>query len=263
MATNKDHIEKLELEIQELKEVIQKMNTESQSSFVELKELFFKGFEQGESSANKGKWSFQGHKNHPSRQSNGSKGSSDFTKLEFSRYSRDDPDVWLNQVVQYFDYKIPEEQKVSLVAFHLESEANQWWQWVQKLYKEEQVPIAWEAFESCWFNSVLPKLKIMTRHSRIQQEGTLRDYQQEFEWLASRVDGWPQKALVGTFLGELKQDIVSVVQMFKPKTLRDAIALARMRDDNLSRDRRLQEVKGQLCQHIQPGTQQILHAHIH
>jgi hypothetical protein len=55
MATNKDHIEKLELEIQELKEVIQKMNMESQSSFVELKELFFKGFEQGESSANKGK----------------------------------------------------------------------------------------------------------------------------------------------------------------------------------------------------------------
>jgi len=34
--------------------------------------------------------------------------------------------VWLNQVVQYFDYEqISEEQKVSLAAFHLESEANQ------------------------------------------------------------------------------------------------------------------------------------------
>jgi len=33
MATNNDRIEKLELEIQELKEVMQKMNTESQSSF--------------------------------------------------------------------------------------------------------------------------------------------------------------------------------------------------------------------------------------
>jgi hypothetical protein len=47
MATNNDRIEKLELEIQELKEVMQKMNTESQSSFAELKELFFKGFEHG------------------------------------------------------------------------------------------------------------------------------------------------------------------------------------------------------------------------
>jgi hypothetical protein len=50
------------------------------------------------------------------------------------------------------------------------------------------------------------------------------------------VAGWPQKALVGTFLGRLNKDIVFVVRMFKLKTLCDAIDLARMRDDNLSRD---------------------------
>jgi len=72
--------------------------------------------------------------------------------------------------------------------------------------------------------------------SRIQQEGTWREYQQEFEQLAIQVDGWPQKTLMGTFLGGLKKDIVFAVRMFKPKTLRDAIELARMRDDNLSRD---------------------------
>jgi hypothetical protein len=41
--------------MKELKEVMQKMNTKSQSSFAELKELFFKGFEQGESFADKRK----------------------------------------------------------------------------------------------------------------------------------------------------------------------------------------------------------------
>jgi len=66
----------------------------------------------------------------------------------------------------------------------------------------------------------------------------LWEYQQEFERLANRVDGWPQKALVGTFLGGLKNNVVSAVWMFKPKTLRDAIELARMRDDNLSKDRK-------------------------
>jgi hypothetical protein len=66
----------------------------------------------------------------------------------------------------------------------------------------------------------------------------LREYQQEFERLANRVDGWPQKALVGAFLGGLKKEIVSSVRMFKPKTLQDAIELARMRDDNLSKERR-------------------------
>jgi TolA-binding protein len=134
MATNKDRIEKLESEMQELKEVVQKMNMDSQASFVELKELFFKGFEKGESSTDKEKGLFQSHGNHNSGHSNGSKGSNNYTKLEFPRYSGDDPNVWLNRVVQYFDYKqIPEEQKVSLAAFHLESEANQWWQWVGRL----------------------------------------------------------------------------------------------------------------------------------
>jgi hypothetical protein len=51
------------------------------------------------------------------------------------------------------------------------------------------------------------------------------------------VDGKPQKALVGTFLGGLKKEIVSTIRMFKPKTLHDAIELAWMRDDNLSKDR--------------------------
>jgi len=80
--------------------------------------------------------------------------------------------------------------------------------------------------------------------SRIQEEGTLRDYQLEFERLANRVVGWPQKALVWTFLGGFKKDIVFPVWMFKLKTLCDAIELPRMRDDNLSRDRKTASNEG-------------------
>jgi hypothetical protein len=150
-------------------------------------------------------------------------------------------------VVQYFDYKqIPEEQKVSLAAFHLENEANQWWQWVQRLYREEQLPISWEVFER----------ELLVRFgptevedydealTKIQQTGTLREYQQEFERLANRVEGWRQKALVGAFLGGLNSDIVSAVRMFKPKTLRDAIELARMRDENNSKTKKNQRSDG-------------------
>jgi hypothetical protein len=107
---------------------MQKMNTDSQVSFAEIKELLSKSLDQGESSAVKDKGLFQGHRHHKSGHPNGSKGSGGFTKLEFPQYSGDDPNVWLNRVVQYFDYKqIPVEQKVSLAAFHLENEANQWW----------------------------------------------------------------------------------------------------------------------------------------
>jgi hypothetical protein len=50
MATNKDRIERLELEIQEIKEEMQKMNTDSKVSLAEIKELLSKSLDQGESS---------------------------------------------------------------------------------------------------------------------------------------------------------------------------------------------------------------------
>ena len=52
--------------------------------------------------------------------------------------------------------------------------------------------------------------------SMIKQLGTLRDYQREFEKLGNRVQGWTQKALVGTFMGGLKVEIADEIWMFKP-----------------------------------------------
>ncbi len=88
--------------------------------------------------------------------------------------------------------------------------------------KEEPVPITWEAFERELLIRFGPLEvedygKALTK---IQQAKTLREYQQEFESLANRVEGWRQKALVEAFLGGLKPDIVYAVRMFKPKTLR-------------------------------------------
>jgi hypothetical protein len=70
--------------------------------------------------------------------------------------------------------------------------------------------------------------------SRVKQKGTLRENQQEFEKLANRVVGWPQKALIRTFLGGLKANISNDVRKFKPRTLRETIEFARMREDELT-----------------------------
>ena len=74
--------------------------------------------------------------------------------------------------------------------------------------------------------------------SRVRQTSSLREYQREFERLGNQVRGWTQRALVGTFMGGLKTDISDGIQMFKPQTLREAISLARMKDDQLARQRR-------------------------
>jgi hypothetical protein len=73
---------------------------------------------------------------------------------------------------------------------------------------------------------------------RVCQVGSLRDYQKEFERLGNRVHGWTQKALVSTFMGGLKSEITDGIRMFKPRTLKEAISLARMRDEQFARTRR-------------------------
>lgn len=74
--------------------------------------------------------------------------------------------------------------------------------------------------------------------SKVKQLGSLRDYQKEFERLGNQVHGWTQKALVGTFMGGLKPEIADGIRMFKPKSLKEAISLARMRDEQLVRQRK-------------------------
>ena len=77
--------------------------------------------------------------------------------------------------------------------------------------------------------------------SKVEQVGSLRDYQKEFERLGNRVQGWTQKALVGTFMGGLKPELAEDIRMFKPKLLKEAISLARMRVEQLMRQREPQD----------------------
>ncbi|CAN6848919.1 unnamed protein product [Brassica oleracea] len=75
-------------------------------------------------------------------------------------------------------------------------------------------------------------------HRGIRQNGSLRGYQREFEKLKNKVTRWTQKALIGTYIGGLKDSISDSIRMFQPRTLKAMIELARMRDDQLQRARR-------------------------
>ena len=68
-------------------------------------------------------------------------------KLEFPRYSGYDPTEWFTRVDQFFEYQgTSETHKVYLASFHLEGEANQWWQWLLRAYHEEGKVVTWGIF---------------------------------------------------------------------------------------------------------------------
>ncbi|KAH9658539.1 hypothetical protein KPL70_023536 [Citrus sinensis] len=164
------------------------------------------------------------------------------TKLEFPRFASDDPTEWYSRVSQYFEYQeTMDEHKVTLAAYHLEGEANQWWQWMRRAYEEEKRPVTWKIFvEELWARFGPTECEDFDEAlSRVRQTRSLREYQKEFERLGNQVHGWSQKALVGTFMGGLKPEIAEDIRMFKPRTLKEAISLARIKDDQIARQKKI------------------------
>ncbi|XP_021595172.1 uncharacterized protein LOC110602054 [Manihot esculenta] len=153
----------------------------------------------------------------------------------------DDPTEWMTRVEQFFDYqKIDTSEKVYLASYHLQGEANQWWRWLKRSYEEEGKGVSWDTFvEELWSRFGPTECEDFDESlSKIRQTGPLRDYQWEFERLGNKVKGWTQKALVGTFMGGLKTEISDGIRMFTPKTLKEAINYARMRDEQLQRQKK-------------------------
>ncbi|KAL9429100.1 hypothetical protein AB3S75_030999 [Citrus x aurantiifolia] len=243
MATNKERIENLEARLDGLQDGLQQMEIGINDKLHQLKETinrmseaFFSNKEGPSHNVNN--HPSHSYKEHTKEEASGRRiiFSSKMAKLEFPRYAGDDPTEWFRKVSQFFEYQgTTETQKVALASFHLEGEANQWWQWLHKAYKKEGRMVTWTDFEEeLWARFGPTECEDFDEAlSKLRQVGTLRDYQREFERLGNRVHGWTQKALVGTFMGGLKPEISDGIRMFKPKTLKEDVSLAHMQADQV------------------------------
>lgn len=109
-----------------------------------------------------------------------------------------------------------------------------------KALRNDRVPISWEIFEQELWARFGPNdgENFHEALTQIRQTGSLSDYQEEFERLQNKVQGWSQEALVGAFMGGLHHTIADEVRMFEPKTLREVIRYARIREGQLQRQKR-------------------------
>ena len=122
-----------------------------------------------------------------------------------------------------------------LASFNLQDDALQWYQWFEK----KQTDVSWEDFTQALcvrfgpsdyenFDEALAKLR---------QMGSVREYQTQFERLASRVEKWPEHALIESYIEGLKDEIRSEVKLFHPTIIVHATSLARLQKDNMQRQR--------------------------
>lgn len=252
MASNKERIENLEAAVETLNDTMGKLQTtvsnldKGLSSKLQQIEAAITRFSDIAVSNKEGVSSVGDHSQTRSNKEESREGgkpifASKLAKIEFPKFSGDDPTEWMTKVDQFFDYqKTDPSEKVYLASYHLQGEANQWWRWLQRTYREEDKEVTWEVFvEELWSRFGPTDCDDFDESlSKIRQVGSLRDYQREFERLGNKVKGWTQKALVGTFMGGLKTEISDGIRMFKPKTLKDAINYARMRDEQLQRQKK-------------------------
>ncbi|KAL0853428.1 hypothetical protein Bca101_058580 [Brassica carinata] len=69
-------------------------------------------------------------------------------KMEFPRFRGGDPTSWISEVKQYFSYQdTAMEQQMQYASYHLEDEANEWWQATSKALGEDHIEVTWTVFE--------------------------------------------------------------------------------------------------------------------
>ncbi|KAJ0007378.1 hypothetical protein Pint_29904 [Pistacia integerrima] len=209
MASNKERIEALEARLGGVQDGLQRLElgvTDTlhrlEETINKLSEAVLPTKEPSNNNWREGSSSSYHEENNGGRQVFSSK----MAKLEFPRYSRDDPIEWFNRVAQFVEFQgTVDNQKVSLASFHLEGEANQWWQWLRRAYQEEGRLVTWESCEEeLWARfGPIESEDFDEALSKVRQVGSLCDYQKEVERLGNPVHGWSQKALVGSFTGGL------------------------------------------------------------
>ncbi|KAH9766092.1 hypothetical protein KPL70_002068 [Citrus sinensis] len=149
-------------------------------------------------------------------------------KLDFPRYNgSEDTTSWVCRVEQFFHlHQTPEEERVALASFHLEGDAQQWFQ----LIKQERDMLTWQEFcdslharyGATQFQDFFGEL------IKLQQVGSVCDYQTQFKKLLAKVGQLSQDRQVSCFVSGLKDTIKADVPDGRPNTLTSAIRLTRL-----------------------------------
>lgn len=129
-------------------------------------------------------------------------------KLDFRRYNvGEDPTSWLCRAEQFFQFQeTPEADQVSLASFHLEGGAQLWYQ----LLKQDTSHLIWDDFRKEPLSRFVPSQFcdfFFCELTKLQQHGTVQEYQSQFERLLTKVGHLPQAQQVSCFVSGLRDSI--------------------------------------------------------
>lgn len=151
------------------------------------------------------------------------------TKVEFPKFEGTDLRSWLYKCNQFFQLDdIEDNQRVRLAAIHLEGRALLWHQNYMKKclnilptwakYTEEITSRFGELYDDP-----------MADLKALKQSGSVQEYHDMFDALAGRLQ-LSEEHLLSCYLGGLDEEIQLAVRMFCPKSVQQALCLAKLQE---------------------------------
>lgn len=148
-------------------------------------------------------------------------------KLELPVFNGENADSWIMRVEQYFEGdNYNEEEKLRALRMCFDGEALMWYRW-----EKTRCPFPdWNNLKQRVLEqySVLKDATAGERLLKMSQEGTVREFIQQFISLATNTKGIPDPVLEMAFMNALKPKIRAGVRMFEPKTLQKMMDTAKL-----------------------------------
>ncbi|KAF2308907.1 hypothetical protein GH714_023416 [Hevea brasiliensis] len=149
-------------------------------------------------------------------------------KLDFPRFDeKEDATSWVCRAEQFFQFhRTPDEDRVEIASFHMIGDAQLWYQ----VLRRENPSITWDEFKEGFYSryGANQLTDFFGELAKLQQQGTVQSYQVQFEKLLAKVGDLSQARQVSCFVSGLAPAIRTDVQANRPKSLSEAIALARL-----------------------------------
>ncbi|XP_022041421.1 uncharacterized protein LOC110944001 [Helianthus annuus] len=150
-------------------------------------------------------------------------------KVDFPKFDGNEVESWVIRCNHYFAVdKTPEFAKVHYAVINLEGVALDWHQGYFDSQDREIEDITWDEYSRSIINRFSERLSQdpMEELKNLHQTSSLQDYTKEFDSLLNRVKLTDEYA-VSLFVGGLKPEIRYLVKIFRPRSMRDAITMAK------------------------------------
>ena len=136
-------------------------------------------------------------------------------KLDFPRFSGEEPTSWVYKANQYFRYySTPIGERLMVASFHMEGEALIWFQESEEI----RVFCDWESLGQVMHVrfGITAYDDPMETLTRLRQTTTVAMYKAQFEVLSNRIKGLSSPHKLICFLSGLKDEIRLLACMLNP-----------------------------------------------